>query len=314
MAAFTGKAAGNWTAAGQTTWNEVGTPVAGDTVDLNGFAVVMDVTALPVGGGTITSLTTGVAGGQLTVDLAGLGNSAIDIATMTAAAGTVLIAVSGTTANTFTVTGNVDGGTNNLGHGCIEDTTTAGVLTITGNLTGGSVDASVAVRKTGGGTLNVTGNVTAGVGSAHGIEGGGTINVTGNVSGGTGDVALGIHIGSAATLSITNGLIKGGSGRMAYGINALYNSYVTLTNCNLEDGTGGIAYVGRPPAWEITANANYHKRYVGDTPLSAPNTYFAIAPLQANVKLDTVIYTGYNGTLAAGVPIIGGRRNSMIGR
>jgi hypothetical protein len=34
MAAFTSKATGNWDSAGQTTWNEVGTPGAGDTVTI----------------------------------------------------------------------------------------------------------------------------------------------------------------------------------------------------------------------------------------------------------------------------------------
>ncbi len=42
MAAFTSKAAGNWSASGQTTWNEVGVPGSGDTATVN-HAVTVNV-------------------------------------------------------------------------------------------------------------------------------------------------------------------------------------------------------------------------------------------------------------------------------
>ena len=40
MATFTSKASGLWSATGQTTWNEVGAPAAGDTVTINAGHVV----------------------------------------------------------------------------------------------------------------------------------------------------------------------------------------------------------------------------------------------------------------------------------
>ena len=40
MAAFTSKATGDWGTAGQTTWNEVGTPGIGDTVQINNAHIV----------------------------------------------------------------------------------------------------------------------------------------------------------------------------------------------------------------------------------------------------------------------------------
>lgn len=43
MAAFTAKASGNWSAAGQTTWNEVGVPGNGDTASIGAFTVTVDV-------------------------------------------------------------------------------------------------------------------------------------------------------------------------------------------------------------------------------------------------------------------------------
>lgn len=50
MAAYTSKATGNWTATGQTTWNEVGTPGDGDTITINAGHTI----TIPDGAGTIT--------------------------------------------------------------------------------------------------------------------------------------------------------------------------------------------------------------------------------------------------------------------
>lgn len=43
MAAFTSKATGNWSASGQTTWNEVGVPGDGDTVTIGAHTITVDV-------------------------------------------------------------------------------------------------------------------------------------------------------------------------------------------------------------------------------------------------------------------------------
>lgn len=43
MAAFTSKASGNWSSGGQTTWNEVGVPGAGDTVTIGAHNITVDV-------------------------------------------------------------------------------------------------------------------------------------------------------------------------------------------------------------------------------------------------------------------------------
>lgn len=50
MAAYTSKATGNWTATGQTTWNEVGTPGNGDTITINAGHTI----TIPDGAGTVT--------------------------------------------------------------------------------------------------------------------------------------------------------------------------------------------------------------------------------------------------------------------
>lgn len=61
MGAFTSKATGNWNAAGQTTWNEVGTPGAGDTATIQNTHTVTVTADQAVDGVTTDS------GGSLTV-------------------------------------------------------------------------------------------------------------------------------------------------------------------------------------------------------------------------------------------------------
>lgn len=69
-AAFTTKAAGNWGAGGQTTWNEVGVPGQGDTVTLT-HVIDMNCPTIPIGATSMTNALTKIngAGGQLVVDL-----------------------------------------------------------------------------------------------------------------------------------------------------------------------------------------------------------------------------------------------------
>lgn len=90
MAAFTSKATGNWSASGQTTWNEVGVPGAGDTVTIqNGHIVTID-SAISTGasGATGSAAVTVNSGARLninfTVNFAGdlvlQRNSRLDVA------------------------------------------------------------------------------------------------------------------------------------------------------------------------------------------------------------------------------------------
>ena len=66
MAAFTSKASGNWSAAGQTTWNESGVPLLGDTATINSPHVVTVDVNFSVGDGSSTVLTI-ASGGELIV-------------------------------------------------------------------------------------------------------------------------------------------------------------------------------------------------------------------------------------------------------
>lgn len=65
MAAFTSKAAGNWSASGQTTWTQTGVPGSGDTVTVN-HAILVDVDTTFDGGAVNANLTV-ADGNTLTV-------------------------------------------------------------------------------------------------------------------------------------------------------------------------------------------------------------------------------------------------------
>lgn len=66
MAFFTSKATGNWSASGQTTWNESGIPGFGDRVTINNSHVVT-VDLNSIGGDGSDSAITILAGGTLTL-------------------------------------------------------------------------------------------------------------------------------------------------------------------------------------------------------------------------------------------------------
>ncbi len=66
MAAFTSKATGNWSAGGQTTWNEVGVPGFNDSATINSpHTVTVDVDTT-VGDGTASTLAI-ASGGILSI-------------------------------------------------------------------------------------------------------------------------------------------------------------------------------------------------------------------------------------------------------
>ena len=67
MAAFTSKAAGNWSASGQTTWNEVGVPGNGDTATVSHTVTVDTDTTVGTSGASGTTAVTVTAAGQVVV-------------------------------------------------------------------------------------------------------------------------------------------------------------------------------------------------------------------------------------------------------
>lgn len=67
MGAFTSKAAGRWLASGQTTWNEVGAPGAGDTATVAHAVTVAVGDAAIIGDGTATTVLTVTTGGSITI-------------------------------------------------------------------------------------------------------------------------------------------------------------------------------------------------------------------------------------------------------
>ena len=248
MAAFTGKANGNWSAVGQTTWNEVGTPAAGDTVDLNGKTVAMDIADIPAGGGTLLSLSS-TGAGVLTVAMNVLGDSTISATTITQGTATMLTISGAAPANTLTITGDLVAGSTNSTY-CLVSTSTCGVV-IVGDITGGGGSVTMgAYLNNVNADWTVTGDITGGSGTnGWGLtwKSVGTLTVTGNVTGGSGVTANGIDFQLAGAVNVT-GTVTGGSAKLSQGINNKSTGTVTVVG-NMVRTTEGNAVCGEL-AWE----------------------------------------------------------------
>lgn len=224
-AAFTSKANGGWDQAGQTTWNEVGVPGAGDTVDISTHAIFLESSV------TVTSLTiSNVAGSLTTTD------------------GTDWdLTVSGVTSITGTLTGNGS---------------TISMLNCTINA-GGLFDMSTGnVTMTQAGPTNcllVNGNLNLGTGThsigitctfwALSIGTGGTVNEE------TCTVTYGpVNVGNGATYTLTTGVTTIASAYVTIGDCFNVNAGATM---NYSNGTLTFTYAG---ACSIT-NANATNPY-----------------------------------------------------
>ncbi len=233
MAYITAAGPGNWSAVG--TWIGGVVPGNGDTADLGGFAITMDIVRVPAAGVLLAIVTPGTIG-QLTVPLNVLGDCDILAASITSGLKPVtsgIILVTGATANTLTITANLIGGVGNGGD-CVNHNST-GNLIVDGNVTGGTNNFVDGITNTSTGSVAVTGNVAAS----------------------TGHFAMGIYNASTGAVMVT-GNVSGGAGIRSSGIYANTNGPVTLNSCNLIDGTGGVAYSGYTPTWNPTA-VNYHQ-------------------------------------------------------
>jgi len=243
---ITAAKAGNWSATD--TWTGGVVPGNGDTADLNGKAVVMDIATIPAAG-TLAALQSPGTAGQLTValDAATFNSGGAINATMITAGTTTLILVSGTTAHVLTIS--ASGSPTSISAG-----------TAVGEL--------AAIKHTGTGTVTVVGSVTGGSGgSAYGVwsNNAGTLNVTGTVTGGAGSLSHGLYLNWTTTTNVS-GDVVGGTKTAGYcsgaGIYAIYAATVTLTNCNLINTPNALAYWGYPPVWTPAAS-NYHQYAAG---------------------------------------------------
>lgn len=199
IASFTSKADGNWSAEGQTTWNEAGHPVAGDTVSIGAHNITIDVASACAtlsfsAAGTITGNSQTITINGATLDLSGgtiSGNLDITISETIAA-----VKLNGSSGYVRTLTINGSGKTVTLG---------AAVQVTTLNVTVGTLNTSAAssfaltstgVCTVGGGTLTLnasTVSFASGKTDGYGlvVNGGGTFN------------------GGSAT--ITSGAVQGGA-------------------------------------------------------------------------------------------------------
>lgn len=267
MPTITATTSGNWSVAG--TWTGGIVPGNGDTADLNGNDVIMDIATIPASG-ILLAITSAGSIGTLVIGGAA-GANVINATTMTAGtkgtAGT--FQYSGSTCDSLTINGSIagcaSGGTDP--YGVVKSATKA--LTINGNITGGGVTNSHGFYTAqNSGIITIVGNITGGSATtANGvrINSGATVNITGNSTGGSGANATGLYAASGSTITLTGNLI-GGTGNYAMGAYNGGGGGITLNSCNMTNGTGGVAFGGKTPVWNITTDTSLtHGTYVFKT-------------------------------------------------
>jgi len=196
---------GNWSSVTPNApWPDGVVPGDGDTADLGGFTVVMDIARVP-GAGDLLALISPATAGQLTVDLSVLGDCSINAVDIIA-------------------------GTNNTGIVNVTGAAPAATLTVNGNVFagGGSDDYGVYHYSTG--KLIVNGDVTAGTANyARGVLGAssadGLITINGSVTAGAaGAFSYGVVVNGVAGVIINNGnLIHTDNTVAVVGRNIVYN-------------------------------------------------------------------------------------------
>jgi hypothetical protein len=127
----------------------------------------------------------------------------------------------------FTIVGNITGGSSNGADGCRN--TGTGTVTITGNVTGGSTFGANGVGNTSTGTLTITGNATGGASAATigaNNTSTGTLNLTGNATGGGVASAFGAQNNSTGTMTIVGSAIASNN---SIGVNNVSTGILTVT-------------------------------------------------------------------------------------
>jgi hypothetical protein len=276
MATITAASSGNWNTGGN--WTGGAVPGNGDTADLNGKTMTLDITTVPATG-TLLGITSAASGGSITIALDTLGSTTINATTISAGSVSMIV-VSGTTGNTLTINGDIIGGDNN-----------------------GDWSQRGAIRHNGTGSIVINGDVSAYTAVAnqgytcHGIynTSTGSITITGDVTGGR-YYNYGIYGTSTGTITVT-GNVTGGTSVLSFGIYNQGGANVTLNSCNLVSGSGCIPYAGKPPDWNITTHANYTQLYADLDGAGNTLTKFIVELAASNVKKGVAIYTGSTGTL-----------------
>lgn len=251
MPTITAQADGNWS--NPATWTGGSVPGDGDTADLNGHTVTMDITTVPASG-TLAGLVSPGTAGRLSLDMGGATNYTInaDVITAGTKSGGLLYVTGAAASGTLTINGDVTGGSGASAYGFL--TSSTGDHVINGNVAGGSGSASHgAYLNTTTGTLEINGDVAGGSGSGNGVFHYGAVTVTGNVTGGSGAGAYGVRVVTPGASLEVVGNVQAGTYLNNWGV---YNSgagTVTITG-NLINGAVEVAYAGGPFTWNAAAD------------------------------------------------------------
>ena len=221
-----------------TAWNTGVAPVAGQDCAMAGYVItlVAGETTIPVGGGSLTSITSTGTAGQIVVPLATVGDCAISATTIQCGTAMGIVKITGSASGkTLTVTFATATGGTTTNANCIYNNCTFGTLLAIGNVNG-----SVA---------NTNG---------HGIlqDNGGNVSLTGNPTGGcTGGsiTSHGIYFSSYGTLTVTGN--PTGAGNVSYGVSTYYDITSAVLTGNLVNSATSVGWSGHPPTtWNSTTS------------------------------------------------------------
>ena len=213
MATITAKADSSWSST--STWNGGVVPGNGDTADLNGHRVTMDIPTIPATG-TLLALTGAGSNGILWLTTSGSGNYAINAATITGGSvgAGATIQIDGSGSGSLTINGNLVGSSDNNFTWLLALLAPSLTTVINGNLVGGTSSFSWAAYVSGA-VVVVNGNVTGGQDCAAIILDSAVVTVNGNITGGTycdNDECEGIVIYDGDTVVVVNGDVTAGTG------------------------------------------------------------------------------------------------------